>query len=175
MQCQRCGYVSPQDARFCSHCGASAFVQPVRPYVSPVHDYGRVSRHLQSLGTLWLIYAALRLLTGMAGLFFVHSTFLHHVNHFGWGPWSNGWAGMIWPFAATSLVMSLALALLTGFALITRQPWGRVLAIIYGVLTLIHFPFGTAVGIYTLWVLAPGLSGYEYNQLSRTATAQTQA
>jgi hypothetical protein len=34
-----------------------------------------------------------------------------------------------------------------------RKSWGRVLAIVVGVLNLINFPIGTLIGIYTLWVL----------------------
>jgi hypothetical protein len=50
----------------------------------------------------------------------------------------------------------------------TRQPWGRVLAIIFAILALIHLPLGTALGIYTLWVLAPGASADEYAAITST-------
>jgi hypothetical protein len=43
--------------------------------------------------------------------------------------------------------------LLAGYGLLTRKPWARVLAIVVGILGLINFPVGTAIGIYTLWVL----------------------
>jgi hypothetical protein len=39
-------------------------------------------------------------------------------------------------------------------------------AIIAAILALIKFPFGTALGIYTLWVLAPGASGLEYDAIA---------
>lgn len=167
MQCHRCGNFIAQDARFCSHCGSPIFTP--QPYAVPVLDTNRVSRHIQSLGSLWLLYAGIRLLAGLGGLFFIHSTFLHHMNQ-NWGPFSNAWEGILWPFAATSLVFTLLLTLFTGFSLVTRQPWGRVLAIIYGIFALIHFPLGTALGIYTLWVLAPRISGEEYARLSTAAT-----
>jgi len=50
-----------------------------------------------------------------------------------------------------------------------RQPWARPLAIIFGVLALLKIPFGTALGIYTLWVLAPRASWAEWESLSRPA------
>jgi hypothetical protein len=34
---------------------------------------------------------------------------------------------------------------------------------------LIHVPFGTALGIYTLWVLLPSQSDDEYKALSQTS------
>jgi hypothetical protein len=48
----------------------------------------------------------------------------------------------------------------------TRKPWGRVLAIIAAILALLKIPFGTALGIYTLWVLAPAASGMEYDAIA---------
>ena len=41
-----------------------------------------------------------------------------------------------------------------------------VLAIIAAILALLKFPIGTALGIYTLWVLAPGASGLEYDAIA---------
>jgi hypothetical protein len=43
--------------------------------------------------------------------------------------------------------------LVAGYGLLTWKSWGRILAIVVGILSLINFPLGTAVGIYTLWVL----------------------
>jgi len=36
---------------------------------------------------------------------------------------------------------------------------------VLGILVVLRFPFGTALGIYTLWVLAPEESAREYDQL----------
>lgn len=52
------------------------------------------------------------------------------------------------------LLSALALpGLLSGYGLLTRKPWGRVLGMVVGLLNLINFPLGTVVGLYTLWVL----------------------
>jgi hypothetical protein len=40
-----------------------------------------------------------------------------------------------------------------GWALFTEHSWGRPLIMVVGVLELLNIPIGTAVGIYTLWVL----------------------
>lgn len=50
------------------------------------------------------------------------------------------------------LVLGLP-GLIGGFGLLQRRPWARTLVLILGILNLINFPFGTAVGIYTLYVL----------------------
>ena len=51
--------------------------------------------------------------------------------------------------------------LLAGYGLLTRKPWARVLAIVVGILSLVNFPIGTVIGLYTLWVLTqPTVSEY---------------
>lgn len=40
-----------------------------------------------------------------------------------------------------------------GWALLAGKSWARVLVIVLGGLELFHFPLGTALGIYTLWVM----------------------
>lgn len=43
--------------------------------------------------------------------------------------------------------------LIGGIGLLKRQDWARILVLILSVLQLFNIPFGTAVGIYSLWVL----------------------
>jgi hypothetical protein len=58
------------------------------------------------------------------------------------------------------------LAFLVGFSLLRRKPWGRVLGIVVAILSLLKFPVGTALGIYTLWVLVPAESAMEYDAIA---------
>ena len=52
------------------------------------------------------------------------------------------------------LMMVLALpGLLAGYGLLTGKSWGRILAIVVGILGIFNFPIGTLIGAYTLWVL----------------------
>ena len=59
--------------------------------------------------------------------------------------------------AGTTLVAFLVATslpgLIAGIGLLKFRPWARILAIVLAVINLIHIPFGTAVGIYGLWVL----------------------
>lgn len=43
--------------------------------------------------------------------------------------------------------------IVAGYGLLTRRSWARTLTIVLGVLGLVNFPVGTAIGIYTLLVL----------------------
>jgi len=40
-----------------------------------------------------------------------------------------------------------------GWGLLAQKEWARVLVIVLGVLHVVNFPFGTALGVYTLWAL----------------------
>ena len=48
----------------------------------------------------------------------------------------------------------------------SRQSWARMLAIVLGALSLLDMPFGTALGIYSLWVLLAAKSEEEYRQIT---------
>jgi hypothetical protein len=113
------------------------------------------------LGMFWLAYSMLRLAGGWA--------FSHFLTH--WGVfWSAGF-----PFflphlmrgIGTILMATGVLGILAGWGLIERQPWARTLAIVLGFFALFHFGLGTALGIYTLWVLLPAESAMEYQRTAR--------
>ncbi|MCA1562373.1 MAG: hypothetical protein LC753_06065 [Acidobacteria bacterium] len=59
--------------------------------------------------------------------------------------------------AGTALVAFLLLlslpGLITGFGLLKYRPWARILGLVLSAVNLINIPFGTALGIYGLWVL----------------------
>jgi hypothetical protein len=44
-----------------------------------------------------------------------------------------------------------------------------MLTIVFGAISLIDIPFGTALGIYTLWVLLPAESEEEYRSMASAA------
>jgi hypothetical protein len=179
MTCSTCGNAVGPEVRFCPRCGTQMLLQPQpnAPYsgapYSPVPlllPYDRVSRNIQTLGVLWLVYAGLRAVSGLFGVLILHGLFGSHFGHsdfnLGWSPFGSMWLASLWPMALFSVAMSVGYAVLTAYALLTRQPWGRVLAIVFAVLAMIHLPLGTALGIYTLWVLGPRLSGDEYASLA---------
>jgi hypothetical protein len=134
----------------------------------------RVQRHVQTLGILWCVFGAYRFVTGIFAAMFLMG--LSRPGFFGpWTPWgSHGdfpmmhspFMASIGSFVAVMTLILAALSFAVGFSLLTRKPWGRVLAIVVAVLSLIKIPFGTALGIYTLWVLAPALSGAEWDAIA---------
>jgi hypothetical protein len=183
MVCQACGSPVVEEVRFCSKCGAQVAGPVAAPPGYPPMYAGqlpaaysplpRVQRNLQTLGSLWCIYAGYRLLAGLLGVFFLRAFSMHGFG--GRGGWMLGtqmppimplWMGAMVPVVATATVIGAVLAAFVGFSLLQRKPWGRTLAIVVSILALFRFPLGTALGIYTLWVLAPSYSGMEYEALA---------
>ena len=177
MVCQACGAAIAEGVHFCSRCGAQvvaappmyqAYQQPPMPLYVPIP---RVPRHLQTLGVLWCVFGVYRIASGLLGMFFVRIATMGRFGsewpfgRFG-GPFGPHWMGAMLPLIATAVAISAGLALLVGYSLLTRRPWGRTLAIIVAILSLLKIPFETALGIYTLWVLAPADSGAEYDSIA---------
>jgi zinc ribbon protein len=170
MYCDKCGAQLAPGAQFCNSCGKAVAGGPAmsaaarRPYAAGAE--GRVRRHIHLLATLWLVSGVLRLIG--VGWFVLFGRMFF--------PWMHGWTGPGWPFGPAwgwhSLGIFLAifgaLHLLLAWGLYERQPWARVLGLVLGILALLRIPFGTALGIYTLWVLAPERSAREYEQLSQS-------
>ena len=63
-----------------------------------------------------------------------------------------------------------ALSLVAGWGLLTLRPWARILTIVLGILSLFSFPFGTILGVYTLWVLFSSDGAALFEQPRPTAT-----
>jgi hypothetical protein len=68
-----------------------------------------------------------------------------------------------------ALAMFGVLHLVLAWGLFEREPWARMLGVVIGFLALLRFPLGTALGIYTLWVLLPEKSGAEYDRLAQSS------
>lgn len=50
-----------------------------------------------------------------------------------------------------------------GMGLYKRREWARVLSLILSVIEIFSFPFGTAIGIYSIWVLIQPETIAEFN------------
>ncbi|MGH7744974.1 MAG: hypothetical protein ACREQ5_09260 [Candidatus Dormibacteria bacterium] len=70
-------------------------------------------------------------------------------------------------FVSAIIVFQALLSFIAAWGLFERQSWGRIAAIVAAVFSLWRIPFGTALGIYTLWVLLPASSEAEYRSLVR--------
>jgi hypothetical protein len=126
-----------------------------------------VAQQLNVLGLLWIIFSGLRLIPGIALMVFGHM----HLP-FMMLPIPPPVRLFLVPFLGLIgfVVSGFAIAgVIAGWGLMAHYPWARTLAIVLGCISLIHFPLGTALGIYTLWVLAPHGADAEYRSLSRVS------
>lgn len=110
--------------------------------------------HVKVLGVLQLIWGAFALLLGV-GVFLGFNLLGAFVGASGEPDAAVGGTvlGLIGVVGSVVLFVSAALSLLCGWGLLTHKSWARILAIILCAISLIKVPFGTAFGIYGLWVL----------------------
>ena len=170
MFCSGCGHEIGPGQGFCPQCG-----RPLAPPIPPVPGFEfqlqSYAGKVRALSVVWFIYAGLALVTGIIGLAFADA-FLHG----NWGPWMHGpWMrGPLPPsflgpailhFAWVFLIARAGLALAAGWGLMEHAPWGRMVAIVAAFLCLLKFPFGTALGIWTLVVLMGYRNASLYEQL----------
>jgi hypothetical protein len=166
MYCSKCGQPIGSQP-FCPSCGTPTGIASPAPGMS-VYYGGRVARHLRTLGILWVVFAVYMVLHWLLVLPFLHA-FLGNRN-----PWmadSNPWmygfhpGGWLLHMIAVVVIVRAILSLGVGIALLTRQPWGRIYAIVIAILTLLKPFLGTILAIYTLWVLLCRNAGMEYDQI----------
>ena len=156
MFCNGCGSELQPGNNVCPKCG-----KVIGDPVSAV-TRSRLENHLSTLGTLWIVVGVFFLLPAL-GLFFASSV-AHFVIQ------DSVVARTLGPLLLTIVGGTILLiavgGILVGLGLKDRKPWARVVAISLGVIALFHPPFGTALGIYTLWVLMSDEGGIEYQRLS---------
>ena len=158
MFCNRCGTQLQPDFRLCPKCGAPLGVPSAVP--GPM---GRLQRHLRTVGILWIVVGVLWVIPSLVLMGFSHAP------HLMMGDDMFTHAFMP-PMMFSMGVVFLAIAaggILVGWGLMNHERWARMTAIVIGILALFHPPFGTALGIYTLWVLLPAESAAEYDRMSQ--------
>ena len=158
MFCSGCGLALAPGQAFCPQCG-----RPAAPAVPPVpglqFQLESYAGKVKALGILWLVWAALSLAFGVVGLTVAKAFMFGHFGPWMNGPWAHGplppeWLGSaIMQFAWVILVIRSGLALAAGWGLMERTQWGRVVAIVAAFFNVLKFPFGTALGVWTLILL----------------------
>jgi len=177
MYCDGCGRPFNSGARYCSSCGRQLTTAPAAPTMpaaaaARVAGGGRVRRNINIVAGFWLANGILRLIE-VGGMMIFRRLFFDRWGWFGSGRWPFGGSFGFSPLlmggifsAGILLALFAGVHLLLAWGLSERRPWARILGIVVGFLALTRFPFGTALGIYTLWVLLPESSGREYDEMA---------
>jgi hypothetical protein len=120
-----------------------------------------MEKHIQLAGILNIVYRSITLLLGLA-LFLLAAAFWDIFDYL-------VRIGAVQPHEIPLELMSLIpiilscvaflvtlisiLGIVAGAAVLKRKEWGRILLLVVSFFNLIRVPFGTVLGIYTLWVL----------------------
>ena len=110
--------------------------------------YQNIAQHVKILGWLHIATSILTLLGGAVAFFFIMLGGLLS------GDADAAAITTIVAFAIGGFLLVVSLpGLIAGWGLLKRKSWARLLALVIGFLSLLNFPLGTAVGVYTLWIL----------------------
>lgn len=165
MFCNQCGAAIQAGSIQCSRCG-TAIVRAARPTGYPIPAaYGpsKLERRLPIVAVLWVVYGVLELLRAAAVHLFLHLSrfWLAGPDWSHWvGPWVLGWV-VAWS------VFSAVLAFVAAWGLNERLLWGRTAGIVASIFAILHPPFGTILGIYTLVLLLSGEAADQYARVAR--------
>jgi hypothetical protein len=108
--------------------------------------------HLTLLGILQLIWGSIGLLLGVSTLMLAIGAVAIGLSSVNRGPSAAATAIVFAAFSLALLLGGLANAW-AGAAIGRRQPAGRLVTLGLAVPNLFVLPFGTALGVYALWVL----------------------
>lgn len=165
MYCSGCGGALTPGQAFCAQCGrpSAAVIPPIPGLQFQLEAY---TGKIRILAIFWFIYAGLAMLTGFAGMAFARAAMSGAFGQWMHGPMPPLFMGhFLLQFFWIILVARVALAVCAGWGLMQHAQWGRMVAIVAAIFSLLKFPFGTAMGIWTLVVLLGYRNGTLYEQL----------
>ena len=167
MFCDGCGGAVQAGQGFCSKCGKQ-IVGPVSVR-QPVAN--RVQSHVHLLGILWLAMSAFNAVAGLV-MIVVGNTLFPHLHELGAPPQvPTSFLSAIVGTIGIIILAKAACGFLAGWGLLHGEAWGRTVALVLSFISLFNIPFGTAIGVYTMWVLLPAQSQLEYDALVEARAA----
>jgi hypothetical protein len=167
MFCDACGTTVQLGQAYCGKCGKQ-IIGPVS-YGQP--RPGRVQGHVRLVALFWLAFSAFNTI-GAAVLYVLANTlFVHLARQEGPDP-PIGFLRPLLSVIAILLLAKAAIGFVAGWGLLQHEHWARVLVLVLAFISLFtNIPFGTALGVYTLWVLLPSESEREYHALAQAQAA----
>jgi hypothetical protein len=166
MFCDQCGAPLQPGQQRCARCGKEVIGRIETLYVQK----NRVQEHVRLLGILWMAYSALNVVGGII-LVVISNTLFGRFSQAGPPPEVTSWLRPFLTVIGCLVLAKAAGGLVAGWGLLQRQSWGRILTLVVGFISLFNIPIGTALGVYTLWVLLPARSDEEYRAFSEAQAA----
>ena len=133
--CQYCAEEIQDYAKQCKHCGKKLNDQDM-------------NKHVTILGILFISFSSLLCVGGII---------LHVLLPMAGNISGNDVAIRITSIAGNALGTLLVIismpGIIGGIGLLKRKYWARILILVLSFLSLLSIPFGTALGIYGIWIL----------------------
>ncbi|MGA7566511.1 MAG: hypothetical protein WBW53_10690, partial [Terriglobales bacterium] len=152
MFCDQCGGELQAGEARCLRCGKTVLglIELRR---------SRVREHVRLVGILWMAYSALHVVAGVGAIVVAKTIFGNVIRiHGGPPPETTVWLRPLIEFVGILILVKAAAGFIAGWGLLQKEDWARTFALVVGFIALLNVPIGTALGIYTLWVLLPSQS-----------------
>ncbi len=112
-------------------------------------ENSKIKKHVTLVGSLQIGFSSLGLMAAVA--VFVALSFARHMTE------GDDVPQIVLGFLSVSIPALLGflsvLGLIGGIGVLTYKSWARYLVIVLATLGCLNIPFGTAKGVYTIWVL----------------------
>ncbi|MBD3347876.1 MAG: hypothetical protein GF400_01620 [Candidatus Eisenbacteria bacterium] len=105
-------------------------------------------KHLTMLGVFHIVYHTIAFFIGIGII-----ALLSYLGDLTGDPQGHAVLTMLGGVFGSILIVVAVPGVVGGIGILKRQPWARILTLIVGAVDLLDIPLGTALGIYTFWVL----------------------
>jgi hypothetical protein len=114
-----------------------------------------VPAHVDLLGVLFIVWGLLTTLVGVSTLALGVGAvaLITSANRGEGGQFAAGLTAAVFTALAVIAILWGAAHVVVGVPLRRRRPWSRIMALMLGSIDLLLLPYGTALGMYALWVL----------------------
>jgi hypothetical protein len=111
--------------------------------------------HVDLLGVLFVVWGLLTTLVGVSTLALGVGAvaLIASASRGGGGQVAAGLTAVVFTTLAIIAILWGAAHVVVGVPLRRRRPWARLIALMLGSVDLLLLPYGTALGVYALWVL----------------------
>ena len=109
--------------------------------------------HVEFVGVLFVVWGLLTTLVGVSTLALGVGAVALMAQAGGGGQVAAGLTAAVFTTLAMIAIVWGAAHVVVGVPLRQRKPWARHVALMLGSVDLVLLPYGTALGVYALWVL----------------------
>ena len=112
--------------------------------------------HVNFIGVLFVVWGLLTTLVGLSTLALgvgAVALIASAAQGGGGGQVAAGLTAFVFTALAVIAILWGIAHVVVGMPLRRRKPWARLLALVLGSIDLVLLPYGTALGVYALWVL----------------------